>query len=965
MFELVHHVLQSHSEVLLPGNFLAEMTTALLSNKVASEVNVLRMGIALLVDGGHGKRRIHDKDAYGKMGSAIFLCLSALLPASLKRVAEQHMGKMGCPDQSDVSFPLCMVVQLIEMVDHYDDGVLLDRGPSFIRRVYRSCLKTGISDVAGPGQHSYKLCLRLIRHLLLKTFGDSPPLKVLGSQLSSPSPDEVFSMVVSHSKFQSAMSFRDLDSCESDDSLRLELTELLTTCVKLAPDLVEVDADVNYSILAGFNASLSDVDVAIRRFYFILKDLSSKVRKASSMHIVSPISALTLSTFQPKQDNVIIPHLDEFRWNAVFDIEHVTSKDSWEWFLHGLDSRRIRATLMQFPVYDSFHFDSATVMTETSSRADVPMDGGNESVDNFDVEDKMQIEDSFETNISSKRDRGKIPDAGWRGEGPDIRFSPSCILPLILGSLESGLRSPPGTNVRCGDPTPADDMEETVTISCKDSLAMIARRLCSKGALSLALAALCSKCLHVRKLAVSSLGLFLAALDTKEAHEDSSWRERPQLAMILNAVQRALSLIKGRRSGSNPEDVPVLPVFVALFLARSALIMSSPEDCLFVPLNRIFLKTEENHGAFQDTNRLPAFISLFCSSSDDHEQARRERLWALHLLENGCIDQFSFRLAAACHAPELILTAFDNIRGRATVDQDGNESSILLDAVASLIACGGRRAITHLVCRMGLLSWLRSISVGRQLRQILPTAKSMVSFLKLISISVERATALGSLKSEVLMEEICVLATPVIKIFFLLTAQTANETGRSRSGIVMNYLSAELVCKTLGVLTEATQRLNASGANSLVLYSDAVPLELAVHFLDKLPETLGRSACSSLSSLPIAYTSSKPEDARKYCNFLLDVLITGASHEQVLFSSLDRLKLLVEFFGGRLDTDGQIIRTLVSNCRCFLRADSTRDLWLDCLSQLTRGRPAHSLDIVSVASGLVKTGGLPIGVRRG
>ena len=640
--------------------------------------------------------------------------------------------------------------------------------------------------------------------------------------------------------------------------------------------------------------------------------------------------------------------MDAFRWNGI-DADLVTNSDCWDWFLNGIDSRRIRATLIQFPLHDSFDFDATPAATKLASNRNAPIDDENDSADNMETDNQLQVEDSSEVDesdqcVQEESDHGST----WRGEGPDIRFSPSCILPMILGSLESGLLEPAGSSSVNRNVIDVGGTEQDTIIPHKDSFAMIARRLCGKGALSLTLAALCSRCLRIRKLAMSILGLFLAALHTDEAREDSSWRERPQLAMVVNAVQRALSLMKGRRRDISPDDVPMFPVFVALFLARSSLTMSSPEDSLYVPLNRFFLKTEEDHGAFQDTNRLPGFISLFCSSSDDHEQARRERLWAVQLLENGCLDSHSYRLAAACHAPELILTTIGNFRA---LDCEGNESSMLLQAVATFITCGGRRAISHLIGRLGLLSWLRSISMA-----CLPmTPKSITSFLKLVSVAVKKAAGLESLRCETLMEEIYALVPPVVKSFFLYSTQNASKT---RIGHQEYSLSAQLVSDTLDAMQEATRRLKMSSIRSNIFYANGVSLKLTVQFLKNFPRELVHSACSSLSYFPVRYTSSHLEDAREYCKIMLGFGIRETASINEVGSALERFNVLSGFFGEPFDPDGRFLRVLISNSRLFLKTVSIRELWLHSLSLLVINNAGCESETVSIARSLVETGRL-------
>jgi hypothetical protein len=65
-------------------------------------------------------------------------------------------------------------------------------------------------------------------------------------------------------------------------------------------------------------------------------------------------------------------------------------------------------------------------------------------------------------------------------------------------------------------------------------------------------------------------------------------------------------------------EIPKLPSLSAILLAKAALILSKPGDAMYSAMNKYFLKLNQNHGAYNDMTRLPAFIALFCSSSDEN-----------------------------------------------------------------------------------------------------------------------------------------------------------------------------------------------------------------------------------------------------------------------------------------------------------------------------------------------------------
>lgn len=101
---------------------------------------------------------------------------------------------------------------------------------------------------------------------------------------------------------------------------------------------------------------------------------------------------------------------------------------------------------------------------------------------------------------------------------------------------------------------------------------LVAQRLCDKGALSLALGSLCSDCSSLRKVAVATLGHIKMALDSREARNLSTWRERPQLAMIVDSVQSGIAVRAALRLDPNEAPtgllVPKLLALAAIFSSR-------------------------------------------------------------------------------------------------------------------------------------------------------------------------------------------------------------------------------------------------------------------------------------------------------------------------------------------------------------------------------------------------------------
>jgi hypothetical protein len=452
---------------------------------------------------------------------------------------------------------------------------------------------------------------------------------------------------------------------------------------------------------------------------------------------------------------------------ASFDERH-----GWEWLVESINNDRIRLTLTQFPVADTL-VPSAECDVESgskdSSNEDNQMD--RDTVDDLESNSSSGASDdsqSSSSSVASLNEPNEVADSKihstiidpWRGTGEDLRYSPGFILPLVLGALEANLpqevvgkkqsQDAEGMEVdKDTDDNGNDESEEDMVQ--RQAFSTIARKLCDRGCISLAIASLSSRCPLVRKVAVAICGLFLRALQMKESHEMKSWRERPQQEMIMASLQRGLAVrramqIKKLEEADNGVElgstnvlkqrlhVTMLPALSAVFLAKALLIMSKPSDDMYGAMNKYFLRLNDYHGAFQDCFGLPAFLSLYCSSSDDLTRCRTERNWALMTLKDSALDEFCYRIISQHHVPELIMSSFDSL-----CDQLGGKSelSLTIDVIQCLIQSGGSHSATHLIKRLGLLSWLHGVLSWRSISSVLPFAALKCKFLGLISTAVE------------------------------------------------------------------------------------------------------------------------------------------------------------------------------------------------------------------------------------
>lgn len=400
--------------------------------------------------------------------------------------------------------------------------------------------------------------------------------------------------------------------------------------------------------------------------------------------------------------------------------------ENWEPFIESLDVKRIRQTIANFPIYET---------------AEPPQCN---EIERAVIDGTKAISTTRNTGDVKTNDNHCEALVDELAYSDDERYSPSFIMPLLLGVLESFARRASIEETENKQTNEVEDMDvdddneyppsgeegvdkydDHVNVY-RESFAKIVYRLSQKGAISLSLACLSSRCQDIRRMAVSTLYFFIQAIKMDESQSIGQWRERPQIEMILNSVQRGLVVAKVKSMQHDEEGdssdvalatVPMLPSVSAIFLARSIFIISKPGDSMFSAINKYFLRIEDYHGAFNDCFSLPAFIILFSSANDDNSQARRERLWALQLLKDGIIDEYSYKVVSRRHVPSLLLSSFDGFCSRkSSGERKGKysgiydtECSMVLEVVEQCLIHGGYTAYNHFVNVIGIFPWIQAM----------------------------------------------------------------------------------------------------------------------------------------------------------------------------------------------------------------------------------------------------------------
>ncbi|CAB9505999.1 Sulfite exporter TauE/SafE [Seminavis robusta] len=770
---------------------------------------------------------------------AFFARLCKLLPRSLRNHFKGNGEKLPSDPGVAPSLLIRWMCQLAKQLASFDmDSGILEKS---VGSTLRSCLKYGMAEADDTARtKTATICLQLAIELVPAIHA----AEIAGKSDNLPTAEEIYSMVVSHSRFQATL-FESSDGGQND-ARKLELVRLLLSCVSLSTTTITFSSSVWDALFSAYNASVGVIDATLRRLLYVA------------------------STKQGESES--LPFLDQYRWKDTQGHPDAKAKYSWDWLVNGLQLGRVRETLRCFPLDDAVEPRPMLVHIENRNRTDVVADGD----DNFDIPKTTK-------------------SAG------DSCYSPGYILPLVFSALEACLEGTASTlpGVEEGKTLRGEGTENLPgSVVTSELLAKTAQRLCEKGALSLTLASLCSRCARLRQIAVAVLGLFVQALNTDEAVQIKSWRERPQLAMLLHSVQRALavrrSVILAEAKGNQEEEspawliVPKLPGFSAIFLAQAALILARPGDAMYTPINKYFLGKENDHGAFRDLNRLPAFVMFFCSSAHEPAgQARMERLFALRLFRDGFLDDYCFKSASSCHAPALLMSSLTNFRSRSSLGSPMDveeECLLLLEAIERMFVSGGHHGSHLLIDRMGSLSWLRAVLELRDLKHVLPTRSCRFAFLKLLKSAVDQAVGDFQRHGDgrdgaSLTFEVTSLAQPTLNLGVMALEEVESSRDGARTGEVPTEGATSCI-ETFHSLQRAL-RISAKGETleNDCFRDDGVLIQTVLAFFSKattLSTTEKDGLLGTLISFPLS-SRAPAFEAIDFCGMLLDALSCSAN----------------------------------------------------------------------------------------
>ena len=635
--------------------------------------------------------------------------------------------------------------------------------------------------------------------------------------------------------------------------------------------------------------------------------------------------------------------MSRFRWGSLAARQTLDKDDrGWDWLLYALDSNRIRSTLMQFPVTDVL-VPPPEPSVEVSAATNENLQHLVEEDDSHSEDEELRENNNHQTSSSKMPHMSVTVTCEWQGSGKDNRYSPGFVLPLILGSLEEYLPIETDYESEGHKSNESEGAEEGGDVFKEnreqyEAFCHFSRRLADRGAIALALASLSSRCPLIRKVAISICGIFLKTLQMPESQAIKSWHERPQLEMLMSSVQRGLAVRRAMQiqkaktaQDASPINIPIpmLPALSAVFLAKSMIVISRPSDEMYGPINRYFLRLKDYHGAFQDCFTLPAFLSLYCNSSDDISRCKIERNWALLALKDGVVDEFCYRIICQSHIPELIMSSIDSNMG--SPDSTG-EVSLTVEVLSSLIRSGGRRAATHMIHRLGILSWLHGIVSWRDISSILPYTALKCKFLRLITTAVQAYRTYSSL--EVPFFEKVPLSNVVIATCLKGYADVKQDADVT--------LLLELSCEALWEMYLVDQQTITEDGMDCILGQTALDDATALLVMFVAYDRMFPQILASLCALPSTDEGSS-SSANLFCKLAMGYIIQYGNRQDVTSKKLillvitKILKLMLRH--SQLRKDG-LLSSLVLKCRrLVVFVDGGTEVWERVVFLLKDGQP--------------------------
>ena len=278
----------------------------------------------------------------------------------------------------------------------------------------------------------------------------------------------------------------------------------------------------------------------------------------------------------------------------------------FEWLPAAIDPQRLELTLQHFPlaralVPERCACEAGHMSEDDESNSDASSDEihrrraarvepetiGARGLNGSDETESARVDEDDSTDDDDDSDEMDEDDDADVQIEQDPSLSARIYDPsVVLASLNAALLA-----------APEDESGDETTGS-----SIAPRRIVESGLLSLALVALGSADASMRTVACSVLERFTSLMGRDDVVRDSSFRERPQILVLLDALRAGLS-------SSAAEDAVVPPrisCVVALCLARTAAAALAPAADMYSALNKWVLRRPA-----LNLDELPLFFATF------------------------------------------------------------------------------------------------------------------------------------------------------------------------------------------------------------------------------------------------------------------------------------------------------------------------------------------------------------------
>ena len=286
----------------------------------------------------------------------------------------------------------------------------------------------------------------------------------------------------------------------------------------------------------------------------------------------------------------------------------------FEWLPASIDPQRLELTLQHFPLARAFVPERCACEASHMSEADeTASDASSDEIKRrrstrteHGTIDARGPNASIETESASLDDEGSNDDdasdamdedddaEAQIAEDPNVSeqiYDPS----VVLAALNAALLAAPEDETGDDDATGLYDMSSIAP-----------RRIVESGLLSLALVALSSADTTMRTVACSVLERFTSLMGRADVVRDSSFRERPQVLALLDALRAGLSNAAQSAAADGAAMPPRISCVVALCLARTAAAALAPAGDMYSALNKWVLRRPA-----LNLDELPLFFATF------------------------------------------------------------------------------------------------------------------------------------------------------------------------------------------------------------------------------------------------------------------------------------------------------------------------------------------------------------------